>query len=302
MSSAKASPYLTPLLPLLIASGLAATEPREKRSPTERENKAEEEFDAFFAKIEPRKRLILKQLKTGPRKPWEGVFYDGSPFHGLAQGWIISHKAGYVSTTRRIDMGKVEVQGNQIALVSESPGKPWGLQPVIYVVVPWGARVYLVKPNFLLTFCNDVNAGRLPSGSWGLYPLRIEDFNKKVTGLPQVPKKYRKYLLKKPIKGRIIKRHGKKGDVAVRGEEYLLSGFSVTLNVGKNHGVRTGMKFYPVREKDREIFKEIYVISGTRKRCELLVCGVSTKGKKRFKRGMRLTTRNPLCKALLKSK
>src|SRR5262249_42877786 len=162
------------------------------------------------------------------------------------------------------------------ALVSESPAKPWGLTRLVYVVVPWGDRVYLVEPESLLDFCNDVNSGNFRAFPAGGYLLKVEDFRKKASGLPQVPEEYKDHLLKEPVTGSIVQRHGEKGDVAVRGQKLLRSGFSVTLNVGKQHGVRTGMRFYPEEEQDQEVFdvfRELFVISTTAKQCELLVCG-----------------------------
>src|SRR4051794_31774793 len=94
----------------------------------------------------------------------------GSTFAGLSRSWVISRKAGYGATGKVIDMGRVEVEGSRIALASESPAKPWGLKPPVYVVVPWGERAYLVQDDLLLPFCNDVNSGRLvrPGGPGGL--------------------------------------------------------------------------------------------------------------------------------------
>src|SRR5262249_38244080 len=72
---------------------------------------------AFYDKIGPRRVAIEADLKKGQHEPWESTFYDGSPTLGFARGWIISLKEGYVSTTRRLDMGSVKAEGNRIALV-----------------------------------------------------------------------------------------------------------------------------------------------------------------------------------------
>src|SRR5262249_22167762 len=88
----------------------------------DRSEEAKKAFDTFYAKVWPRRDLIEAELKAGRRERWEGKFSNGSSF--FPQGWIMSRKAGYVSTSRLIDMGRVDTQGDRIALVSESPAKP----------------------------------------------------------------------------------------------------------------------------------------------------------------------------------
>jgi hypothetical protein len=284
------------ILPLVIASALFADDAK-KPAPAGEQEASSEAFDTFHAKIEPRKRAIEADLKAGSHEPWEGRFYDGSPFPGLASGWLISRKFGYVSTTKRTDMGTVEVKGDRIALVSEAPGKAWGLMPVEYVVVPWGEQVYLVEPDLLLRFCNYVNSGRLGQGSpCCLFPLRVQDFDKRPTGLPRVPEEYKEYLLQKPITGSIVATHGEKGDVAILGKELLWSGFSVTVDVGKKDGVRTGMQFYVAEDADKDVWSSFYVISVIERQAELLECPFKDGGKSQAKMGLRLTTRSPLYK------
>jgi hypothetical protein len=242
-----------------------------------------------------REAAIRAELRAGRRELWEGSFYATTGFRGLSTGWIVSRKAGYVSTSRLLDMGTVEATGDRITLVSDFPIKPAKRKFTEYVVVPWGERVYLVQPRLLLSFCNDVNSGsmRSPGETRGLYLLRVKDWERKVSGLPKVPKKYQEYLLKKPISGTIVTVNGPREDVAVLGDRVSRSGLAVTLNVGKRAGVRTGMTFFAEREADRydlNVF-QIVVVSVTAERAELLVvCEDNEKARKRFLSGMRLTT------------
>lgn len=256
-----------------------------------RQKEAPRESGDFYDKIAPRQGIIEADLKTGKHEPWESTFYDGSPTLGFARGWIISRGKGYVSTTRRRDMGIVKVEGNRLALVSEAPGNAWGLMPLEYVVVPWDQHVFLVEPDELLTFINDVNSGELRRyNPRGKYLLRIEDFDKKrPTGLPKVPAEYEEYLLRTPIHGNVIAIGEDKEDVAVRGDKRLRSGISLTLNVGKKDGVRSGMKFYAEKDAEESLrLSDFVVISLTQNRCELLQ--YSREGKARAKVGLRLTT------------
>jgi hypothetical protein len=190
-------------------------------------------------------------------------------------------------------MGIVKVEGNRLALVSEAPGNAWGLMPLEYVVVPWDQHVFLVEPDELLAFCNDVNSGELRNyNPTGKYLLRVEDFDKKrPTGLPKVPTEYEEYLLRTPIQGNVIKMGEDKEDVALRGDKRLMSGTSLTLSVGKKDGVRTGMKFYAERDAETARLSYFIVISLTKNQCELLEYGGEAKS--RAKVGQRLTTSAP---------
>jgi hypothetical protein len=249
--------------------------------------------DDFYDKMPLRKRAIEAELKTGQHEVWESRFYDGSPFIGIAHGWIISRKTGYVSTTRRLDMGSVKVKDDRIALISEAPNHAWGLMPLEYVVVPWDQQVFLVEPDELLAFCNDVNSGLLRRHPpYGRHLLRVQDFHKdRPTGFPQVPIEYKEYLLRGAITGTVAKTGDDKQDVAVRGEKLLMSGTSVTLGVGKKDGVRTGMRFYPEREAKTGGLSRFFVISLTDRECEVLQCGRDPKDLAKV--GQRLSTRDP---------
>src|SRR5438105_862216 len=99
--------YLALILPVVISSRLSAGDGQGGASAKQREV-CRETSDAFHAKIAPKKRRIEADLRVGPHEAWEGQFYDGSPTLGFARGWIISRRAGYVSTTRRVDMGTVK--------------------------------------------------------------------------------------------------------------------------------------------------------------------------------------------------
>ncbi len=284
--------YMPLILPLAIALGWLVMG-RQEGMPSDQGQVSRDSSDAFYEEIAPRRSMIETDLKTGQHKPWESTFYDGSPTRGFARGWIISLKRGYVSTTRRLDMGSVKNEGNRIALVSEAPRNAWGLMPLEYVVVPWDQQVFLVEPDQLLAFCNDVNSGRLrrctPAGR---YLLRVKDFDKeRPTGLPKVPTPYKEYLLRRPITGSVVKAGEEKQDVAVRGEKRLMSGTSLTLSVGKKDGVRTGMQFYPERDSETAGFSSFFVISLAERQCELLQCRDDRKDQAKI--GLRLTTADP---------
>jgi hypothetical protein len=166
--------------------------------------------------------------------------------------------------------------------------------PIEYAVIPWDQQIFLVEPSLLIAFCNDVNSGRLRCWTpYGRYPLRVEDFDKKrPKGLPRVPAEYEQYLLRKPITGTVVTIGKDKQDVAVWGENWLMSGTSVTLNVGKKDGVCTGMRFYAQGDPETAPwYSWFYVISLGDRECELLQWDDK---KDRAKAGLRLSTVDPL--------
>jgi hypothetical protein len=120
--------YLALTLPLIIGSDLSFEEGQVRAADKQREN-SREAPEAFQAKIGPKKRKIEADLWVGPHEPWEAAFYDGSPSLGFARGWIISRKEGYVSTTRRADMGAVKVERDRIILISREPANAWDSCP-----------------------------------------------------------------------------------------------------------------------------------------------------------------------------
>ncbi|HTU88844.1 MAG TPA: hypothetical protein VMF69_01995 [Gemmataceae bacterium] len=241
-----------------------------------------------------RDKQIRNDLRADAKEPWEGCFYSWDPFR-LGDSWIISRKHGYVSTSKLIDMGRVEASEDRIRLISESPSDSWE-KTHEYVVIRWGKRVYLVEPDYLLSFCNAVNSGMISkeAGRGSIFLLRGTDDHVEASGLPQVPKEYKEYLLTKPVTGTIVKINGVKEDVAVHGERFLHSGLSITLDRGKRDGVRSGMEFFFLDWKSSPLGSEVFVISLTDRTCEVLVCGITTKKGKLFKRGVQLSTADSL--------
>lgn len=76
-----------------------------------------------------------------------------------------------------------------------------------YLPVPWGKRRYLVPVADVLDFVNGVNLGLEPRDApQGGHYLRQGDWEIPVSGLPEVPEAYRKYLVREPIEGTVRRR------------------------------------------------------------------------------------------------
>jgi hypothetical protein len=116
-------------------------------------------------------------------------------------------------------------------------GVKWGKRHTLSIV-RWGKRLYLVEVQNLLDFCNDINIGYEPRGDiHGSFYLKNIDPLPNVSGLPPLSAKWRSYLLKHPVTGKVLSiqctgRHDeRKGDI-----------IAVRVNVGRQHGLKVGMR------------------------------------------------------------
>src|SRR5207249_8391136 len=112
-----------------------------------------------------------------------------------------------------------------------SPAKPNDPEnsgtPTDFFPVRWGTRIYLIPTNNVVEFCSSVNQGSEPRrGVHGDYYLRRNDWAKAVAGGPSVPKQWTRYLLDKPVTGKITE---------------LITKQEAWLDLGAEHGILQGM-------------------------------------------------------------
>jgi hypothetical protein len=101
--------------------------------------------------------------------------------------------------------------------------------------------MYLVPADGMVGFCNEVNDGSEPaSGRSGSYLLRRGDEKLKVTGMPDVPREYRPYLLKEPITAEITAVGRYRTHPGLAGTTFRET--TVTVNAGKRNGLLPGME------------------------------------------------------------
>jgi hypothetical protein len=231
---------LTVLLALVaLVAGACADEPDDRKRSKEAEKTAEK-----------MRGEIQAEIKTLANHPWAGDYYCGDGL-GLNLSLVIAPKAGYVfewhGCVGLVDRnyGALSEKDGRLHLVrtfTNNPKVSKGIAPE-WVPVAWGSRMYLVPADEMIDFCNAVNEGSEPHvGMPSSFLLRRGDEEKKVTGLPAVPPKYRVYLLKEPISAEIVSigRSIKRLDEADHEFTYA----TVTVNVGKDHGLLPGMKLY----------------------------------------------------------
>jgi hypothetical protein len=98
--------------------------------------------------------------------------------------------------------GSAKIESNHLILTPEQPNDSTGFGGTLtdFVVVRWGDRLYLIPKEDGKRFCNEVKLGREPrSKLHGSFYLRRGDCDKKVTGLPTVPKEWESWLQKQPL-------------------------------------------------------------------------------------------------------
>lgn len=110
--------------------------------------------------------------------------------------------------------GRVHYDGDEVVL--ESAGR--------LTAVAWGPRLYLVRTDALLDFCNAVNLGDAPEAF-----LRHGDDRRPAEGAPRVPAAWRGFLRETPVVAEVI--------------EALPSG-RARIGAGRRQGLFEGMLLY----------------------------------------------------------
>lgn len=148
----------------------------------------------------------------GPLKNVAGSYYFGD---GLgvncslvvqAEGRFSFRWSGCLGTYDQHE-GPALLKEGHLILKPEKPNIREVFQgtPTDFVAVRWERRLYLVPAARGKDFCGQVNQGGEPRQSArGFAYLRDDDWTKAVTGLPNVPKDWEPFLLKKPLRGHVV--------------------------------------------------------------------------------------------------
>jgi hypothetical protein len=211
---------------------------------------SDERFGPEAERLEKdRKARIEREWAGLADHPWAGPYYHGDGL-GVNVSLLLAPGSGFVFTWQGClglydrNLGDVHEAGDGLTFAFRFPNVQHGFRGLAPQLVPvrWGPRRYLVAPRDLVKYCNAVNFGREPrAGAHGSFFLRQGDWDRKTEGRPLVPEEYRPYLLARPIEG-TIRRVGparlEEGRAGIR-----LSRTTVTLDVGRRHGVLPGMEF-----------------------------------------------------------
>lgn len=151
------------------------------------------------------------------------------------------------------ESGYARAEGAFLFLPSE--GAEEGPAARTYRVVNWGPREYLVRDDQLERFCKSVLDGFEPRRSvGGRFFLRRDDWNKEVSGLPDLPSPWVEHLRERLLRGRVT-------EVSKRR--------LVSVDLGSADGLTVG-SFLGVRGRDVEDRSRLRVISVSDHSCTAL--------------------------------
>lgn len=188
--------------------------------------------------------------------PWSGVYYHRNDTSSALPDVAVNNPVtltllpndgltrrgdGEVGTSDPKKPEQVEIRSTRLVTAQWLDRKYYGVgygMEMTYVPVAWGERKYLVATNEMTEFCVAVNAGGEPRKKrFGKFLLHEGHERMKVTGWPEVPLKYRPYLLKEPIEATITKVGNIPGPIPQLGP------VKIVLDKGRQAGVLEGMEF-----------------------------------------------------------
>jgi len=203
--------------------------------------------DASQRIADQKRKQILVEAGKLRNHEWAGSYYRGD---GLGENvsFAVAPHSGYVFEWHGclglygLNYGAVAWTNGCIKLSFTFENKPGfgGIAPEL-IPVAWEFRRYLVPVDDIVGFCNAVNQGREPrSNVHGSYLLRKGDEKKAATRFPEVPERYRPYLLVEPIEATVIA----VGQYTTRPSitTWKFKNTPVTLDAGTNRGLLVGME------------------------------------------------------------
>ena len=193
---------------------------------------------------------IRKELETLTDHPWAGFYAKGL---SLGAQWELSiaPESGFAYTCQSTDnfvngsplidhnYGSVTWENGILKLspVLANDKNEHNHLPTEFVLIRWGDQLCLVPADGIIDFCNGVHSGRgaiyfVRNGRMGM-PRPV--------GKPEVPEKYKPYLLEQPIAGEIIA----VGETReIRKRTTIAYETVVTINKGTQDSVLPGMEFF----------------------------------------------------------
>ena len=233
--------------------------------------------------VQERMETVRKELETLKDHPWAGSYFRNgmlgpnllltiAPKSGFAYTW----HSGDILETRKVN-GKTVIE---YSLGDQNYGDvTWEdgclkLSPVLSVAtslgplsteffpITWDKRVYLVPTNKIIDFCNNVNRvyPEYLNGSFffsrSLQEIEIlQPYTErpKPTGKPDVPEKFKPYLLEKPVEGEVIA-IGETREVRKRmygSMEMNVIETVVTINRGSRDGLLPDMEFCKTQKNEQ---------------------------------------------------
>jgi hypothetical protein len=200
------------------------------------------------SKFNDKQKRIEAELTSLQGNEWAGKYWkqlgliNGASFYwSPVSGFAVRSGNDFHRGVETINYGNANFSRNLLTLSPEYLVKNKHNYTIStsFVPVRWGQQHWLIPSDKLIQFIYAVNSGDYEEID--SFFVKYEDSKKPNDGLPDVPKEYRKYLNRKPIKAKVT-------NVKINDAKY--SDYTLTLNVGKSIGVIEEMKFYLINVKN----------------------------------------------------
>lgn len=236
-------------------------------------------YDHYSRKDLLKFREKLDGLKTAKfTDEWEGTYRNQVVEIGFSElrfdsnvGFIDFYIYTCFPELRYANYGKIIDTPEYIQFIPEfAADSPRKLKPVKFIKVKWDEIYYLVDESGLLEFSEKAAGIYVDSETdsveepqkWLKYWVK-GNFEKELTGLPVFPSSYKSFQ-RSPIKARVIA-VGKRTFEAEKtisrkySERYYENVFvyPITIDVGRNKGVKKGMSFFSDQNADEIYISEV---------------------------------------------
>ena len=210
--------------------------------------------------VQERKPKIREELAGQEDHPWAGhywfsqmLFYNESLLISPESGFVYSRATDY-SLYHYNYGGAIWKDGRiQLSPVVKNDDLKEDIASLRteFIPIPWGEERYLVPPEKMMAFFDVFNSGDYPGSSFLRKLNSGSQWREKLTGLPEVPEEYKKYLLKEALDAEILSvGEPNQNVVPVKdsrdffrfGTKLGPNNFSVTLNQGSRDGLYPGMR------------------------------------------------------------
>jgi hypothetical protein len=234
------------------------------QNPPKREELAEE----LAALVRNKWEAIKIETSNSPNDEWAGDYRSADgPTTSTHLAWIpVSGFTVWWENCSRpweacVNYGKAEFTNGSLKLTPELDRNSSSSYHSAseFIPVKWGEQHFLIPSDKLINFAYAVNSTSVQEVE--SFFMKVADYEKPRVGLPSVPKEYTVYLSKEPIIGTIT------------GFGAKVSGWEqrVVLNIGRDEGVLTEMKFYPSHPGNMYMLLEVTSVEEHRSEASVIM-------------------------------
>lgn len=202
---------------------------------------AREELSQELEELVSKKWETIKSDSKNRKDEWSGTYWsaDGptvttrfawAPASGFIAYWYNCSKPW----TARVNYGSAIFEADSLRITPELADNASGSFSIALEFIPvrWGEQRFLIPSDQMMRFAYAVNSQSITEIE--SFFMKVDDYQKKRSGLPALPAEYASYLRMKPITPTV-------SGFGPKPERWYPK---IILNTGKAHGVIPGMKFF----------------------------------------------------------